>query len=922
MEGIAAMDIDLTQPQREATKVLDQNLQIIACAGSGKTRVVATRVVNILKERAAQSIVPENVVAFTFTEKAAAELKDRITQLHQHEFGHVQGLAGMYVGTIHGFCLDLLQRYLAPYLKYDVLDEMRQQLFVDRNSRRSGLVTLGLKRWVESRLYLQVLGVLRGADVDMSALAGSAAPEALNAYQDLLDAHRYLDYDEILLRAVVELMKNGELRDHVQRRVKYLTVDEYQDVNPIQELLIREMHDLGANLCVVGDDDQNIYQWRGSDVLHIVGFADRYPDVRTLPLVTNFRSTSAIVDVARQAVEVNPHRLAKKMVAGAGNRPYERGDLLALKLDNPEGEAEWIAGKIASLRGLPYPDGERERGLSWADCAVLMRTMKAAVSIVAALKAHGIPYVVTGMSGLFDTAEAQAAAGIFQFTSGLVDPSVGIDEDALRALWMAADVGLSNADLDRGVALLDSRRRFDPGNRFSTYNLQRTYLDFLAEVGLREDRVPNDRGEVVFFNLGKFSQVITDYEEIHYKSRPEEKHPSFVKFLIYQAPSHYPEGGQDAGYAVPDAVRVMTVHQAKGMEFPVVFLPCLQKNRFPSKRQHNKVWDHLPRAAVRNADRYDGTEEDERRLFYVALTRAEKYLFCTWAPDPGNQLYRRPSPFFEELTRREQFLTGDVAVRTTGRQPPEPRRSLVNVELSFSELKYFFECPYGFKLRFLYGFNAPLHEALGYGRSLHNALADVHRRALAGEQVGLNAIPDLLDTHIHVRYAYPKLEEALRGAGEKALELYLREHGPHLDKVRHSEEQIELALPGGIVVHGRIDLIKRTDTNETIVVDFKSVERAQPEDITRAQLHVYALGYEQRFGEKADLIEVHNLDHGGSFREVVDDALMRSTLDVITDAGDRLRTNRLDRRSGWCKACETCDHAGICRQKPAATPAI
>jgi DNA helicase-2/ATP-dependent DNA helicase PcrA len=361
----------------------------------------------------------------------------------------------------------------------------------------------------------------------------------------------------------------------------------------------------------------------------------------------------------------------------------------------------------------------------------------------------------------------------------------------------------------------------------------------------------------------------------------------------------------------------MTVHQAKGMEFPVVFLPCMQKNRFPAKKQANRVWKHLPPNGIVNAARYDTGPEDERRLLYVALTRSEKYLFCTWAPDAGNQLYRRPSPFWEELTRNTNVLTRAPAPKPVTKLQPEPRRPLVNVELSFSELKYFFECPYQFKLRFLYGFNAPLHEALGYGRSLHNALAEIHRRALAGETIDKDAIPGLLDTHLHVRYAYDDLEKSLRGAAEKSLARYLGEHGKDLDKLVHAEETIELTLPGGIVVNGRIDLIKRSDTNETIVVDFKSVERAQAEEITRLQLHVYALGYEQRFGKPADLVEIHNLDQGGSTRETVDDQMKQATAAAITQAGQKLRDNQLDRLPSWCDKCRTCDLAGICRERPA-----
>jgi DNA helicase-2/ATP-dependent DNA helicase PcrA len=904
--------MDHTDAQRRAIETLDGNLQIIACAGSGKTRVVAARIVNIVLTKAAAGVTPEHIVAFTFTEKAAAELKDRITRMYQEAFGHVEGLAGMYVGTIHGFCLDLLQRYVDEYLKYDVLDEVKQRLLIDRYYVQSGMKDLSLKRWVESRLYQTILSMVREADADPKLLANHPARQALEQYQDLLDRHRYLDYDEILVRAVMELLSRPPVREQLRQRVKYLTVDEYQDVNPIQEALIRQLHDLGANLCVVGDDDQNVYEWRGSDVRHIVDFAARYADVTQVPLELNFRSTPAVVEVARRVVEPNQERLPKEM-RSHGARPFERGDLLCQAFANPAAEAAWVAQKIAALRATPYVEADgTTRGLSWSDCAILLRSVRgSAEPFVQALRAAGIPHIVAGMTGLFDTPEVHAAVAIFRFMVR------EIDEAEVKRAWQAAAVGLTDADLERGLALLVEGRTFDPGKRFSVYNLQRTYLGFLEAVRLREERVPGGRGEVVYYNLGKFSQVISDYEEIHFKSDPQEKYQGFVGFLHHQAPSYYPEGGQDVAYATPDAVRIMTVHAAKGMEFPVVFLPCLQKNRFPAKKQYNRVWNHLPREAITNADRYDTDIEDERRLFYVAVTRSEKYLFCSWAPDPANQLYRRPSEFWNELTHRQQFLTKEPPATPVEKLSPTPRRPLVNVELSFSELKYFFECPYSFKLRFLYGFNPGLVEKLGYGRSLHNTLAEIHRRALAGDEVDEGDVPDLVDRHLQVRYAFPKLEEDLRKSAEKAIETYLREHKDELSRLEHAEETVELTLPDGIVVNGRIDLIKRTDTGEVVVVDFKSVERAQVEEVTRAQLHIYALGYEERFGKRADLIEVHNLDEGGSLRELVDDALTSETVAEVVRAGNRLRENRLDRLGVWCETCSRCDMAGLCRTRPA-----
>lgn len=902
--------MDYTDAQAEAIRTIEGNLQIIACAGSGKTRVVAARVVHILRQ-GRPSVTPDNIVAFTFTEKAAAELKDRITKLYRDEFGNVEGLAGMYVGTIHGFCLDLLTRYLEQYLKFDVLDEVKQRLLIDRNYVKSGMKRLNLTRWAQSKTFINMLSLLRGhlPDANEPPRVEAESTASLAMYRALLDEHRYFDYDELLVRAAQVLLQEPAVAAAVGARVKYLTVDEYQDVSPVQETLIHRLHDLGANLCVVGDDDQNIYEWRGSDLSNIVTFPSRYPNVRQVPLELNFRSSPGVVSVARRTVEANPARIDKEMRAG-GFRQFARGDLLALKFADCAAEAEWIAEKIENIQGLPYLEEEnRVRGLAWSDCAVLLRSVRGSGQpIIDALRARRIPFVVKGMTGLFDTQEVTAAVAVFRYLTGAVN------RQGLVETWVAAGLGMTESQLTRGVATLDRVKDFASARRFSDRNLQRTFLDFLEAVGMREESIPDARGEVVYYNLGKFSQVISDFEEVHFKTPPKAKFEQFVEFLRYQASQYYPEGGQDAVFAEPNAVKIMTVHQAKGTEYPVVFLPCLQRNRFPAKRQHNPVWNLIDRSTIPNADRYDNDIEDERRLFYVAVTRSEKFLYASWAPDASNRLYGRSSEFWDDLTRRHEVLTREVPA-PPDRLPPEPRRSLANVEMSFSELKYFFECPYQFKLRFLYGFNPPLVEKLGYGRSLHNVLAEIHRRALSDTTIEPEELPELVDRHMNVRFAFDQLESDLKRSAVKAVGKYLAEHQDNLQRLVHAEEIVELTLPDGIVVHGRIDLIRRTDTDEVVVVDFKSTERAQAEDVTRLQLHVYALGYQQRFGVEPDLIEVHNLDRGGSTREVVDRELVDSTVALVRSAGEQLRENRMSRLPSWCATCSGCDFAGICRTR-------
>jgi DNA helicase-2/ATP-dependent DNA helicase PcrA len=203
--------MEYTPYQQEAIDHLDGNLQIIACAGSGKTQVISQRIVNILNEKGPSGIAPANIVAFTFTDKAAAELKNRIHKLAREQIDSEFGLAEMYVGTIHGFCLDILQTYLFKFLKYSVLSEVQQRLLIDRYSSESGLsdlVTtkgLRLERWKNSKLYQKVLSIVREAQIDQVAIADHPIQEALRKYHALLDRKKYLDYSRILFEAAAAL---------------------------------------------------------------------------------------------------------------------------------------------------------------------------------------------------------------------------------------------------------------------------------------------------------------------------------------------------------------------------------------------------------------------------------------------------------------------------------------------------------------------------------------------------------------------------------------------------------------------------------------------------------------------------------------------------------------------------------------------
>jgi DNA helicase-2/ATP-dependent DNA helicase PcrA len=919
--------MDYTPAQLRAIHTIDRNLQIIACAGSGKTQVISRRVVEILQQGAGGGIRPANIVAFTFTDRAAAELKDRIQRLCLQHLGSDIGLAEMFVGTIHAYCLNLLQQ--APvykFLKYSVLTDIQQRLLIDRNSAKSGLNSVPLlaggtlRRYLDSALYQQILGILGEGDVDARQVPIGVLAAA-DKYWLLCDEHKHLDYSNMLRLAVGELRANAQLRGSLAGVVKYLVVDEYQDVNPLQERLIKEIHGLGANICVVGDDDQTIYQWRGSEVQNIIHFFDRYPSVATERLNENFRSSKGIVLSARQVIERNPDRLRKAMES-TNAQPYVRGDVLALVFPGVQEEAAWIAEKIQFLHDTAYLDrpGAVRRGLAWSDMAVLLRSVRRdGEPIINALKAAEIPYLVGGMTGLFDTPEIKSMRQVFYFLADYTPrgeplPTLAALQHSFGAVWW----GISSKGLSAGLNLLRERKRMIGSVMNADLYLQKLYLDFLDWLGLREENIRAESGRtggIVFYNLGKFSQVISDFETINFHTTPARMYETFAGFLEFQASDYYPEGWEESGHTKPDAVQVMTVHQAKGMQWPAVFVPCLRRNRFPSRRQGGRsVWHVIPELAVPNADRYKGRVDDERRLFYVALTRAEKYLFCSWAPIPSNQQQRHVSEFFREFSESEWVLTREPALPKPERLEPKPRVEEAPLPLTFSELKYYFECPYLFKLRFLYGFDAPISRALGYGKSLHDALAEIHAESLRGRIPALSDVPRLVDDHLHLPFASADIRENLRASARKALHRYLEKHQQDLQKLEHVEKQIELKLEDGIMVTGRVDLIRRTDTDETVIVDFKSDERAQAEDITRQQLHVYAVGYQRLTGRNADRIEIHNLDRGGVTREVVDEGLIASTLAAIVGAGRNLRADHLPKLPEGSEKCGKCEMSCLCRE--------
>ncbi len=910
--------MNLTPSQKHAIEYSGRNLQLIACAGSGKTEVVAQRVAHLLTKPGDGRLEPRNIVAFTFTNKAAAELKERIIRRTKEAAGgDVTGMAEMYVGTIHGFCQELLQTEVPEFLKYEALDSVRQAIYIDRKSKKTGLTTsrklsgVQLKRYTDTYRYISALAILREDDVNDGRLKGCSVADGLDSYRAQLTEDSYFDFSSMLENAVKELSDNDELRSRISERVKYVIVDEYQDVNPIQERLIRILHNLGAGVCVVGDDDQTIYQWRGSSVGNILKFQQRYPDVEQIRLEENFRSSEGVIETARGFIEkITPQNRLPKSMKSVDAQPYETGDVAALSFDSPEEEAKHIADAIKSLYGVAFDDSGEERGLSWSDMAILLRSVKNNGTVITeALREANIPFVVTGLANLFETDEASAARDLFYFIASYDS----VSKRSLRQSWEKARLGLDKRKLNRALQYaVQVRNGLRDGSGKNSPTVQHAFLRFLELVELREGNIPGGRGEVVLFNLGRFSEVITDWESIHFRSRPIDSFQRFAGFLRYQADGSYGEGAEDVDYMAPDAVQVMTVHQAKGREWPAVFLPALLRNRFPAISRKADAWQLIPEEIVEDAKRYNGSNEDEKRLFYVAMTRSKKFLHMTWAPIPGkNNRYARKSAFWNDVIASKWVKRRKPNYANRNRLNAQPKASVANVEFSFSDLKYLYECGYQFKLRILYGFNSPIVQPLGYGKSLHDALAEVHQAAMRGRFMTEADVPNLVNRHLRTPYASDQVRENLEAAAHRDIAHYIRDNADNFEYIEFSEQNVEIDLGDGITVKGRIDLVRRTDTNEVTIVDLKSNERSQQEEVTEKQLHTYALGYRELTGRDADMVETYELAERRPILRPVDEDFIEDVRKDTRKAARALRKMRLPPDPARSR-CRQCDFSSLC----------
>jgi DNA helicase-2/ATP-dependent DNA helicase PcrA len=643
----------LNDSQRAAVVHHGSPLLIVAGAGSGKTRVLTHRIAYLLAERGAQ---PGEILAITFTNKAAGEMKERVAAL-------VGARArAMWVSTFHSACVRILRAEAktaglkSTFSIYDADDSRRLMTLVARE------LDLDPKRYPARALVAQVSN-LKNELVDPETFARQASnsserilAEAYTLYQRRLGEAHALDFDDIIMTAVHLLQAFPAVAEHWRRRFRHIMVDEYQDTNHAQYVLVRELTGGAAGsdspvppaeLCVVGDADQSIYAFRGATIRNILEFERDYPDAKTILLEQNYRSTQTILSAANAVITRNTERKPKNLWSDSGDGE----PIHAYVADNEHDEAAWVAGEVDRLTD--------DHGLRPADVAIFYRTNAQSRVFEEVFIRVGMPYKVVGGVRFYERKEVRDALAYLRAIANSDDvvsvrrilntPRRGIGDRAeacVEALSSRERVGFAAAlercaeapgigtravksigDFTAMMASLRELAETEPPSTVLEEVLART--GYVAELEASTD--PQDEGRVE--NLQELVSVAREFEERAALTGEPATLPAFLEqvALVADADSIPDADGEDTG-----VVTLMTLHTAKGLEFPVVFLTGMEDGVFPHLRSLGDTKEL----------------EEERRLAYVGITRARERLYLSRAVTRtawGQPQYNPPSRFLEEV---------------------------------------------------------------------------------------------------------------------------------------------------------------------------------------------------------------------------------------------------------------------------------
>ncbi|MBR7121155.1 MAG: UvrD-helicase domain-containing protein [Lentisphaeria bacterium] len=647
----------LNNEQRRAAGQHTGPVLVLAGAGTGKTRVITFRIASML----AEGISPETILGLTFTNKAAREMRERLAQLVDENAAQ-----RVTLGTFHSFCIRILRKHIAKLgfqTGFTVADDSDQQGIFKQALGECGCSYDGFPA---AKVYSMIGAWKNALHTPESALKNAqssfeaTAAHVYEKYRDLMEMQNLIDFDDMLLLVWRLFTEHPGVLEEYQKRYEYLLVDEYQDTNGAQFELVRMIAGKKCNLCVVGDDDQSIYSWRGADVGNILDFPQRFPGTLTVKLEQNYRSTSAILEAANTVIGTGVNRHEKRLWSslGQGEKPK------IILLDRDDQEAEFAANLIRSRKG------ERS-DLRWKDFAVLYRSNQLSRQIEQALMSAQIPYRLVGGQQFFQRREIKDAVAYLKLLENprddqsvlriLAAPPRGVGPKAVKELkrrrteeHIPMFTTLKSEEFLKSLTAKGAAETREMLTAFAAAkesfkeagNLSGKILAFLRDVGYYNglQKIYRDHDDSIKRrdNVDEFINAVAQFERKH---GPDMTLTDYLEsYSLMEENDRTQEDSPDA-----DAVTLSTIHAAKGLEYPVVIQIAMERNIFPHERALEE----------------NGYEE-ELRLFYVAVTRAKEELYLTRSRSRMSRGVVRPalpSVFLDLLGKAADKVSPDELVK-------------------------------------------------------------------------------------------------------------------------------------------------------------------------------------------------------------------------------------------------------------------
>ena len=956
-------------------------LLIIAGAGTGKTKVITQRIAYLVGAKMAK---PEQIMAVTFTEKAANEMEERVDRLIPYSYSFVD------ISTFNSFGERVLRNYaldLGYPLDFRLLDDVEQAIFFRENLFRLPLgyyrplsyptrhiqeLLDAIKRLkqedISPQKYLKFSRALEREAGDDAAKETARKhlemAQVYQAYEELLKKEGKIDFED-QVRLVVQLFrKRPSVLREFQEKYRYILVDEFQDTNYIQFELLKMMAARHQNLTVVGDDDQSIFRFRGASLSNILNFEDYYRkkkrSVRKVVLTQNYRSTQQILDSSYKLIRHNnPNRLeimskVDKRLVSSVEAPGKSIHLLQFDAVSHE------ADKVAELIHEKWSEG-----VKLGDIAVLVRRNADADPFMQALNMKQVPFRFSGSRGLYSQEEIK---NVVSFIKALTN-----FEDSRSLFFLARSEIYRMELLDLTIVTNYAQKRNIPLHRVfrsiadsslsleisekAAARIKEIYQDLVHFVDFSHTR---NAGQVVFAFLEKTGSIKKLVEQGSLQAELKiknlrlffEKIKSFSEIAdddSIQSFSQYLDLLQEVGdnpataeaELDEEAVNVLTVHKAKGLEFEVVFLVSLIADRFPGRERREKIPFperilkdklRLSRSGQKKETKTDKEPPDvsplqeERRLFYVGMTRAKRYLYLAWARDYGLRRLKKVSPFVLEALDIPRVP--DEVLRTSaleeikryGLESPQDRilpqvKAKDVLHLSYFQVEDYLTCPLKYKFRHVLRIPVPPHHTLVFGRVLHNTIHSFLKRRMLGKIVEKAELFEEYERlWVNEGFLSREHEELRKKAGREALErFYLREEASR-QKPAFLEKSFKWHQDK-IIFSGRWDRVDVTD-GAAVIIDFKATEvknqkEADKRTVESLQMDLYALSFARTQSLSLLETQLYFLESDIIGHAEKGDKELERAMQKIKDAEAGLRAQNFEAKPDWHN-CSYCEFKTIC----------